>query len=88
MPLNLEQVDESLKLVFKYLDTIDLLPYLKKFKRKTVRDMIEELDQKYPYIDKYSKSLFDGVAEDEFVEYLNQRYNLDIRETTVSYYYI
>lgn len=86
--LNMEQVDEALQLAFKYLDTIDLSPYLKRFKRKTIRDLINILDQDYPYDDKYSECLFDCITEDEFVQYLNQKYNLNIKKTMISYYYI
>lgn len=34
------------------------------------------------------ESLFDYMSEDEFVEYLNKKYNLKIKETIVSYHYI
>jgi hypothetical protein len=88
MSLDSEQVNEALKFVFDYLDKINLSFYLEKFKYKTVREMMDKLNEDYPYNDIYSSYLFDVVAEDEFVSYLKKKYNLNIRETTVTYYYI
>jgi hypothetical protein len=83
-----EEVDIAINNVFKYLDTIDLSSYLKEFKYKTIRDMMDKLEEDISYDDDYSNTLFDAVAEDEFVNYLNNKYNLRIQEETVSYYYI
>ncbi len=86
--LNRNQVKKAINNVTNYLDTINLLPYLKEFKNKTVRDMMDKLEENISYKDEYSVTLFDCIGEDEFVDYLNKRYNLNIEETTVSYYYI
>ena len=83
-----EEVDKAINNVFNYLNTIDLLPYLKEFKYKDVHDMMDKLEEDYSYNDEYSETLFDAMGEDEFVDYLNSKYNLNIREHTVSYYYI
>lgn len=88
MSLNSKQFHEALNNVFKFLDNIDLRPYIIQFKHETVYDLMEVLNKNYPYKDQYSEFLFDAVNESEFVDYLNERYGLNIRETTVSYYYI
>ena len=71
MSLNYEQCKETMNNVFGYLDTINLLPYLDSFKCSTVRDMMDKLEKDYPFKDKYSETLFDAIAEDEFVDYFN-----------------
>lgn len=79
---------EPVNNVFRYLNTIELKSYLKDFEDKTIKDLMDKLELDFPYEDEHSESLFDSVAEDEFVDYLNERYNLNIKETIVSYYYI
>lgn len=86
--MNLTEIDENIKNVFGYLDTIDLSEYINKYKNKTVRELMNTLNNEFPYVDKYSVTLFDGVAEDEFVEYLNGKYHLNIRESVTINYYI
>lgn len=86
--LNGKEVEKALENVFNFLDTIDLSKYINKHRYKTVRELMKDLEKDFSYEDKYSKSLFDGVAEDEFVEYLNKKYDMNIKETVVSFYYI
>ena len=74
--------------VFSYLDTLDLNPYINTFKNKKVEDLMDKLEVIFPYKDGFSETLFDAIAEDEFVDYLNKKYNLDIREETISCHYI
>lgn len=88
MSLKWEQVKKVINNVTDYLNTIDLIPYLEKFKGKTVKDMMDKLEEEYPYTDEYSEILFDVISEEDFADYLNNRYGLNIRETTVTYYYI
>ncbi len=83
-----KEIDEALNNVFDYLNTIDLMPYIIKFKNKDIKELMDWLDENFPYKDKYSVDLFDTVSSDEFVDYLNKRYNLKIKETTISFYYI
>lgn len=75
--------------VFNFLDTIDLTSYLEKYKNKEVYDLQDELEEKYPYQDEYSATLFDCVAVDEFCGYLDKRYGANITsEETVTKWYI
>lgn len=80
--------NEVINNVFRFLDSIDLTNYLKEFKKRTVQELMDKLETDYPYSDEYSETLFDSVNEIEFVEYLNTRYNLQIKEKLISYYYI
>lgn len=86
--MNYKEVQEALNNVFSYLDTIDLRSYLIAFKKKTVRDMMDKLREDFPYKDKYSDELFDVVTEEEFVDYLNEKYNTNIKETVIIRFYI
>lgn len=80
--------NEAINNVFKFLDSLDLTNYLKEFKKRTVQELMDKLEKDYPYSDEYSETLFDSVNEIEFVEYLNIKYNLKIKEKLISYYYI
>jgi len=84
------EVGMTTKKVFKYLDSIDLLPYINEFKEKDLYDLMEKLEEIYDYKDEFSETLFDYIKVSEFAEYLNKRYNLNIKETEIisSYYYI
>ncbi|WP_297419361.1 hypothetical protein [Clostridium sp.] len=88
MSLNCKQVEITQKNVFDYLDTIDLLPYLRKFNNKNIYYLMDKLEELFPFKDEYSESLFDAMGSDEFVEYLNNKYNLNIHEEVVCSYYI
>lgn len=89
MPLTWEQCKIATDNVYRFLDTIDLQPYLDKFKNKQVDDLEDELESLYPYEDAYSKSLFDFISTDEFCTYLDNRYGKYItREETITRYYI
>lgn len=86
--ISVEDLDIALKNIFKFLDTIDLTLSIEKYKGKDIRQLMKYLSSKYNYKDEYSESLFDIVAEDEFVEYINNKYNLNIRESVTINYYI
>jgi hypothetical protein len=88
--LSWKDADMTIKKVFKYLDTIDLQPYIDKYKGKDLYDLMEKLEEKYEYNDEFSETLFDYIKASEFADYLNERYNLNIKETEVikHYHYI
>jgi len=88
LSLNYKQVEETTENVFNYLNTINLLPYLKVFKCKIVRDMMKKLEEDFLFKDEYSETLFDAVTEEEFADYLNKRYDLKIKESIVTCFYI
>jgi len=85
-----KQADMTIKKVFKYLDAIDLQPYITEFKDKDLYDLMEKLEETYDYKDEFSETLFDYIKASEFADYLNEKYNLNIKETDVikHYYYI
>lgn len=75
--------------VFNYLDTLDIQPYLTEFRGEKLYLLMEKLEEVYPYKDEYSESLFDGIDEYEFSEYLNSKYpNMNVYETCIRYYTI
>lgn len=88
MPLTFKESQEAMEMVFKFLDSIDILPYIEEFKGQKLSDMMDKLEEDYPYKDKYSSCLFDAITNDEFAKYLNKRYNLKIEEVTITYYRI
>lgn len=88
IPLNKDEERKAIMKIIVYLDKINLLPYLERFKGKTVRNMMDKLEKDYPYKDKYSKSLFNVFNENNFVYYLNTTYKLNLEETTVTGYFI
>jgi len=83
-----KEVDNAICNVFGYLDTINLMPYITQYKGKDIRDLMSKLELEFPYTDKYSETLFDAIAQEEFMDYLNEKYNLKLREITISHTYI
>lgn len=83
-----DDLNKAMKNVFNFLDTFDLTEYIIEYKNKTVRELMVKLSDEYCYSDEYSSSLFDIISEDEFVEYLNNKYGLNIKETVIIRYYI
>jgi len=86
--MNGSEVCKAIANVFKFLDSLDLMPYIKEFEYKEIHDLMDKLEETFPYEDGYSKTLFDAIGDDEFVDYLNNKYNLNIREQEVINYYI
>lgn len=83
-----KEIDVAINNVFNYLDTIDLLSDIKLFDGDEVWELMKVLDRKYPYKDQYSETLFDVVTEDEFANYLRNKYNITIKEKTITNLYI
>lgn len=52
----------------KFLDTIDLLPYLQP--HKSINAVMGAIEDNYE-----DKQLFNYMCEEEFIEYLSKRYN-------------
>lgn len=83
----------AIKDATKYLNTLDLLPYIEMFKNSSndfdVYALRDYLEEKYPYEDGYSATLFDCFDAEDIVNYLKERYHLNIRENIeVKYYFI
>lgn len=84
--MNNEEINVAIKNVYSFLDKIDLKPYIKEYKSKNIREMMDKLEEAYIYVDNYSVSLFDTVSVDEFVIYLENRYDVKVNvETEVVY---
>lgn len=84
--MNKEETREAVKNVYSFLDKIDLRPYIKEYKSKNIIEMMDRLEELYFYRDDYSLSLFDAVSVDEFIIYLENRYDTDFSvETEVIY---
>lgn len=87
-----EDLNLALKRVFDYIDTLPLEEYIERYKgtKKSIRDLMDELSEKYPYEDTKYKidGLFDVVAEDEFIDFLEKKFNLKIYEKVTIENYI
>lgn len=86
--MNNKEIEEAINNVYNFLDKIDLKPYIKEYKGKNIKSMMDRLEELYMYIDKYSISLFDSVTIDEFIIYLEDRYNVNIETSTEIVYKI
>lgn len=80
--------DKNIARVFTFLDTKDLSKFLDKYKGHEVRELMDTLELLFPYKDEKSSSLFDYVAEDEFIMYIGEKYNTRVREQTTVKNYI
>lgn len=69
-----KEIKERINLEKTFLDTIDLLPYLKK--DKDILDAMDEIEADYGEgaIYKEEPYLFNYMNCDEFIEYLRKRY--------------
>ena len=69
---------------FKYLDTIDLLPFISK--DKSVHDVMDEIEDKYEkeYLANHpnDKCLFNVIGAYEFADYIDARYKIRNYEYT------
>jgi len=74
--------------VFKFLDKIDLIPYIKEFNNENIDNLMDKLEGMCSFNDGYSKTLFDTIGVDGFVDYLTDKYKTHISEQTVTRYYI
>lgn len=86
----IQDINKTIANVFKFLDTIELKDYLAKYKNtnKTIQDLMDELSEEYPYKDIEVNGLFDAIAEDEFIDYLKDRYSIRIYESVIVNNYI
>lgn len=64
--------------VINKLDSVDLMPYIQSHKGKEVKHLMGCIDYHVPYSDEYSDSVLDMLTEEEFFEYLLDRYGEDI----------
>lgn len=70
----------SIQQMSEFLDTIDILPLITEFKGELVWSLMYYLMEHYDYKDEYSTELFDCMSQYDFVLYLNNRYEINIRE--------
>lgn len=80
--------DEKVARVFSFLDSKDLSGFIDKYKGHEVEELMEVLEMLFNYTDEDSCSLFDYVAEDEFIIYIRERYKASIKEEVTIKNYI
>ena len=74
-----------------YFDTIDFLKFMSDEKCISVRDLMDALEEYYNYKD-FLPAVFEGLlfnytSEEEFANYLENRYGFRVRcEITTSFY--
>lgn len=75
--MNWKECLEKQKQECKFLDTLDLKPFLEK--DKSVYDVMEEIEDKYG--DQYTEEsfIFNCMDHNDFIDYIQERYNKDIR---------
>ena len=62
----------------KKLDSVDLMPYIQSHKGKEVKHLMGCINHHVLYSDEYSDSVLELLTEEEFFEYLLDRYGEDI----------
>ena len=67
------------ELTYKILDSIDLVPYIKKWVDDDVRCLIDELELEYDNSEQTDNELLQGclfnvIGPEEFIDYLEKRY--------------
>lgn len=83
-----KEAKQTMDNVIKYLDTIDLTSLINEFKGGDLYDLRDKIEEIYPYEDEYSTTLFDYFSIDEVADYLNKKYNLNIKEEIISSYIV
>ena len=74
--------------VYKFLDKLDLTPYIKEFNNENIDNLMDKLEGMCSFNDGYSETLFDAIGIEGFIDYLNEKYKITISEETVTRYYI
>ena len=79
---------------YQFLDKIDFLPYIEKFKGKKFTDMMNEIEDEWDSKDIVQNDnvlegfLFNYITENEFADYLKNRYdNFGYYEVVTKYIY-
>jgi hypothetical protein len=72
--------DKALNNTIKFLDSIDLAPYINEYKGGRLYDLMDKLELDFKFKDEYSESLFDCMSENEFIHYLNKKYKCRCEE--------
>ena len=67
------------ELTYSILDSIDLVPYLKRHNNEDIYGLIDELEDEYDESPEVSNELLQGclfnvIGEEEFIDYLEKRY--------------
>ena len=68
------------ELTYKILDSIDLVPYLKRYNNEDIYGLIDELEDKYGESPEVCNELMQGclfnvIGPEEFIDYLEKRYD-------------
>lgn len=90
--------DEMLKRAKEFYDTIDFEPFFKKYKdighEIPVDDLWTDLekyyDEEHPELlpEDFRGYFFNYVNEEEFIDYIKDRYNLISNEVVTTHYYL
>lgn len=80
--------EEARHNVFKFLDTKELIYDISKAQEHhySVHELMDYLEEKYPYKDKFSDTLFDCIDQGNFIEYIEERYEIKAIEQ-INYYF-
>lgn len=78
---------------YKFLDNIDFLPYIEKYKSKKFMDMMIEIENEWSSKDIVKNDpvlegfLFNWIGEGDFIDYLRERYKdkFDYIEVVTTY---
>jgi len=67
------------ELTYSILDSIDLVPYIKKHNNENIYGLIDELENEYDNSDQTDNELMQGclfnvIGPEEFIDYLEKRY--------------
>ena len=86
--------DEMMKRAKEFFDTIDFTPFLPKDETVLLRDVMDAIeiyyDEQHPELlpEDFKRCFFNFTSEDEFAEYLHDRYGIKNREEVVEHIYI
>ena len=88
--MEIEEFNKLDKINRGFLDTIDFKPYLDKYEE--IHELREAFENDYDNSNQLPEELqgcvLDTLDTYDFIEYLKTRYNLNIREETITHYYI
>lgn len=86
-----EDVDKYVNFNYQVLDTIEFLPYIEKFKRKKLIDLVIAVENDYDGTEITNNSVLEGsifnwLSVEEIKDYLYKRYPKDFRVVEYCYY--
>lgn len=60
--------------VWKYIDKLDLEPLIERFADEDIYNLMDYLEKEYPYSNEVFSSLFDGISEYDFSQFLEVKF--------------